>query len=101
MRKRASAAEWTERVRAWRESGQTAKAFADARGYPSHLLQWWGGELARREQHKPRAQVGRLVRVSLPSTPLTIVVGGARIEVRVGFDGALLRDVVMALGGER
>jgi hypothetical protein len=41
------------------------------------------------------------VRVAPPSVPLTVGVGAARIEVRGGFDRALLRDVVDALGGGR
>jgi hypothetical protein len=101
MTKRASAAEWTERVRAWRESGQTAKAFGEEKGYASHLLQWWGSELVRRGRRTPRVRVARVVRVSPPSAQLTVAVGAARIEVGVGFDRALLHDVVMALGGER
>jgi hypothetical protein len=41
------------------------------------------------------------VRVAPPSVPLTVAVGAAHIEVRDGFDRALLRDVVDALGGRR
>ena len=95
-----TAAEWSERVRAWRESGQTAPAFAEGKGYSEKLLRWWASELTRRTRKQPRIRIARVVR-SPPSAPLTVAVGGARIEVRAGFDRALLRDLVDALGGAR
>jgi hypothetical protein len=102
MTERTTAAEWTERVRAWGESGRTAREFAAGKGYSDKLLQWWGSELARRERRKPAAvKLARVVRVPAPSAALTVAVGDARIEIRGGFDAALLRDVVGALGGAR
>lgn len=101
MTVKATAAEWAERVRAWRESGQSAPEFAEGKGYSEKLLRWWGSELARRERQKPRVQMARVVRVPPASVPLTVAIGAARIEVRAGFDRALLRDVVDALRGAR
>ncbi len=102
MTVRATAAEWTERVRAWRESGRTAREFALGKSYSDKLLQWWGSELARRERRRPAGvKLARVVRVPAPSAPLTVTVGSARIDVRAGFDATLLRDVVDALGGAR
>jgi hypothetical protein len=48
----------------------------------------------------------RLLRVKRPRTaiaaaPLLVLVGDARVEVRAGFDEAVLRKVVDALGGTR
>jgi hypothetical protein len=93
-----TAAEWSERVRAWRESGQTASEFAEGKGYSSKLLRWWGSELARRARQAPDVRLARVERRSSPSALLTIVIGAARIEVSAGFDRALLRDVISALG---
>jgi hypothetical protein len=52
--------------------------------------------------------MARIVRRSRESTEeqtsaetLAIVVGRARVEVGRGFDGALLREVVAALGGTK
>ena len=101
MKVKTRATEWAERVRAWRESGKTSREFAEAKGYSDKLLRWWGSELARRERAKPSVKLARLVRVAVPRAPLTVAVGTARIEVRAGFDRALLRDVVDALGGAR
>jgi hypothetical protein len=101
MMVKATAAEWTERVRAWNESGREAEAFAEGKGYSAKLLRWWGSELTRRERRRARVPLARVVRVAPPSVPLTVAVGAAHIEVRGGFDRALLRDVVDALGGRR
>lgn len=98
---RTRAAEWAERVRAWQESGQTAPAFAEGKGFSAKLLRWWGSELARRARKKPRVRMALVVRPPPPITPLTVAIGAARIEVRAGFDRALLRDVVDALGVAR
>ena len=101
MKVKATAAEWAERVRAWRETGQEAAVFAGGKGYSAKRLRWWCSELARRERRKPSVRLARLVRVAPPSVPVIIAIGGARIEVRAGFDRAVLRDVVSAIGGAR
>jgi len=36
-----------------------------------------------------------------PGSTLTVRVGSAQVEVRVGFDSALLRELVEALGSSR
>jgi hypothetical protein len=104
-RMRTSAAEWAERVRAWRESGSTAEEFAQAGGYRAKLLVWWGSELDRRSRRKTPAKrkiVMARVRVSpAPQDALAVVVGDARVVVSRGFDAGLLRDVVAALGPSR
>jgi hypothetical protein len=45
--------------------------------------------------------MARVERGSSQSALLTIVIGAARIEVSAGFDRALLRDVIGALGDVR
>jgi hypothetical protein len=98
---RTRAAEWSERVQAWRESGQTAPAFAEGKGYSASLLRWWGSELSRRSGSAKPVRVARVVRRAQQDAPLTVAVGEARIEVRTGFDRALLRELVDALGARR
>lgn len=95
---KASAAEWAERVRAWRESGQGAAEFAAGKDFTDRTLRWWASEFARRE--RPSVKMARVVRVA-ETTDVTIVVGDARIGVRRGFDPELLREVVIALAGAR
>ena len=98
---RTRATEWAERVQAWRESGQTAPAFAEGKGFSASLLRWWGSELARRAGTEKPVRVARVVRRPRERAALTVAVGAARIEVGPGFDHALLREVLEALGGAR
>lgn len=108
------AAQWQERVDAWKASGQSADAFATGKGFSGKTLRWWSCELGRRrrEQKAPsptRAdapKIARVVRTSRSRSEqqddsLHVEVGHARIVVRRGFDASLLHDVVHALGGGR
>jgi hypothetical protein len=109
-----TAEQWQERVDAWRASGQTADTFASGKGFSGKTLRWWSCELGRRARQpsksvataaKPR--IARVVRTSAASSAieregtLHVEVGAARIVVRRGFDAALLRDVIDALGAGR
>ena len=99
---RSTAKEWAERVRGWRESGQTPAAFAAGKGFTEKTLRWWSTELERRarRQAMPIA-MARVVRTPRESMPLVVTVRAARVEVRDGFDHALLREVIEALGEAR
>ena len=95
---RSTAKEWAERVRAWRESGQPAAAFAAGKGFSDKTLRWWSTELERRSRRQATPiSVARVVRTPRESTPLMVTVGAVRVEVRSGFDAALLRELVDAL----
>lgn len=104
-----SVEEWSERVRAWRESGATAAEFAEARGYRPKALEWWAGELVRRERAKVTTKKVPMARVEVipreqsirKEVAMEIVVGRARVVVERGFDASLLREVVEALGAIR
>ena len=108
---RTRAAEWSERVRAWRESGQSAEEFAKAgAGYRPTTLRWWASELARRSspsktrrrRSRPTVTMARVVRrAKQVEGAIAIRVGSAVIAVHRGFDAQLLRDVVSALGSGR
>jgi hypothetical protein len=120
-------AKWSERVRAWRESGRTAEQFADGQGFEASTLRYWASRLramqggrapaAGRPGDTPRVRLVRVRRRGRPTSgaretsgvrlqedassdaALVIALGAARIEVRRGFDARLLSDVVEALGG--
>jgi hypothetical protein len=98
---RTSATEWAERVEAWHGSGQTADVFAESNGYSAKLLRWWGSELARRSRRQAKVRTVPVVRCLEAREPLTVSVGAARIEVRAGFDRALLHELIDTLGGAR
>jgi hypothetical protein len=98
-------ARWSERVREWRASGQTAPDFARGRGFEPSTLRYWASRLHRRSaQATPKVRLLRVRRVQrdlAAAEPLVLAIGAARVEVRAGFDRALLRDLVDALGGSR
>ncbi len=91
---------WSERVRGWRASGRTATEFAVGAGFEASTLRYWASRLKRAEDApRPHARLLRVTPTSAGvSAPLVVVAGGARIEVRAGFDATLLRDVVRAPG---
>ncbi len=96
---------WIDRVREWRASGMTAPEFAAGRGFAPSTLRYWASlrrhELATTPPPRALRRV-RMARVevapSISASPLVVEVAGARIEIQAGFDRALLRDVVAALG---
>jgi hypothetical protein len=96
-------ARWAQRVRAWKASGATAREFAQGQGFKATTLRWWSSQVGRRGQavgSKAAPEV-RMVRALVVAQhhPLLVRVGAAHVEVRRGFDGVLLREVVEALGG--
>jgi hypothetical protein len=104
---RARATEWVERVRAWRESGQSAEEFAAGKDFTERTLMWWAGEFDRRSRSKGAVKLARVVgraerdeSVAL-SESVMLSVAGVSICVRLGFDAELLRQVIRALGDAR
>jgi hypothetical protein len=100
---------WSERVREWKASGRTAKEYAEGRDFKASTLVYWAsclrtgiGGARRAKKREPRVRMVRVV----PSTArsedaIVVAIGSARVAVRTGFDPALLRQVVNALGGGR
>jgi transposase len=105
----ATQAKWVERVRGWKTSGLSATDYARGRGFAAATLAWWSsrirvaglcGEVAT-STSSSQVRMARVVRAAAPSSSINVRVGGANLEVRAGFDPALLREVVEALGGSR
>ncbi|MFI4978387.1 MAG: IS66 family insertion sequence element accessory protein TnpA [Solirubrobacterales bacterium] len=103
---------WAERIREWKASGQSAADYAQGRGFEASTLRWWASRIGRgavtgtsataKPKAAPRVRLVRVVPAAKPATrSLTIRVGAAYVEVGAGFDRALLRELVDALGGER
>lgn len=104
---------WSERVREWRESGQTAQVFSRGRGFPAGTLHYWAHQLkkqgsaeastatkARAKRKAPaRVRVVRLARIAESSAPavLTVEVGTARLCISAGVDPVTLRATFAAL----
>jgi hypothetical protein len=99
-------AKWSERVREWKASGRTAKEYAAGREFKASTLVYWAsclrtgtGGAPRAQKREPRVRMVRVVptRVRVDDT-IVVAIGPARVAVRAGFDSALLRQVVRALG---
>jgi hypothetical protein len=100
----ADARVWAERVAAWRESGQSADAFASGRGFAGATLRWWSSRLGRRraEERAPTVRLARVVRSPEPSplqSTIIVEIGRGRVLVPPGVDAATLATVLSTLGG--
>lgn len=106
---------WAERIRQWRASGKTAKEFANGQEFRSSTLRYWASELNRRTgrqvnaaavaeaTHRGGVPLVRVRRVKHPAAaePMVVTIGGARVELRAGFDRVLLRELIDTLGVAR
>jgi len=105
----ATETKWVNRVREWQASGRTAPDYARGRGFAPSTLVWWSsrlrsgalGDAVASTTSGSTVRMARVVRVPPSAGTLRVTVGGAGIEVGSGFDPALLREVVEALGGTR
>ncbi|AUX31277.1 uncharacterized protein SOCE836_034060 [Sorangium cellulosum] len=91
-------AKWADRVRAWRESGESAEEFARSRGFAASTLHGWSSRLSRAERPRFLRLVPKAP-AAMSAPELVVEVGGARVRVVAGFDPTLLAEVVRALGG--
>ncbi len=95
---------WLDRVREWKAGGLTAEEYAQGRGFEGSTLRVWGSRLRQVPKEAPMPSVRmarvRVARRTPESSTVVLAVGKARIEVRQGFDRALLREVIEAVGGE-
>ena len=111
---------WARRVAAWQSSGMTSAEYCAGRRqftagglrYWAHRLRRGGGAAMPNQDGAPALRLVRLERVparvavppvaeTLSSSPLIIELGGARVTVPAGVDGATLRTVLDALAAER
>lgn len=108
---------WTERVGAWRASGERAETFSRREGYAASTLRWWASKL-KRDLAPPEpttspamsreVRLARVIRAapqasSVPSPhghtiTLEVVHAGVRIGVEAGADRATLTMVLDVLG---
>ena len=103
-----------ERIEEWTRSGQSAAEFAEGKPYTSGTLTWAASRLRNRGADKrragrsaarrqPKIQLAEVRRSSkaVAVESLVLEIAGARVAVQRGFDRALLRDVVVALRGDK
>lgn len=95
---------WITRITAYKQSGQTMKAWCREQDVTLDQLKYWlqklKSETGESDSSTPTSFVPLALHESLPvptSTSLRLQVGIVHIEVNVGFDPGLLRNVVAAL----
>lgn len=92
--------EWQERIRDYRDSGLTMRAWCAAREVPFNQLKYWLRKLStgtRKQSDVTWVSVSPPLDFSSPASTLIVRVGGASIDVHPGFDPSLLGQVVRAL----
>jgi hypothetical protein len=95
---------WIARLTAYKQSGQTMKVWCNAQGVTLDQLKYWLRKLKSEDggsESPPAASFVPLVLSESSHAPtsasLRLHVGDVHIDVNVGFDPRLLRDVVAAL----
>jgi hypothetical protein len=91
---------WRQTIAAWKQSGQTAAAFAARRGVSVPSLYAWRQELARRDRG-PAAPAPTFVPVHIvPDARLEVLLpSGLIVRTPVGADPVAVARLVAALGG--
>lgn len=94
---------WRPVIREQEGSGLSVQAFCEKHGHVTHQFNYWKRKLqsSRAEPRLVPIVPKRAVGTVRPSSAdsLTLEVGKARIVVRSGFDGNLLRELLEVLGG--
>lgn len=110
---------WAERIKAWKQSGETAAAYGARTGVSEHALHNWSSVLRRESRERLEAGAGlvratdfvevvRPVSTSTRVKTLSHVRDGRGFELHLGngnrlsiperFDTTALREVIGALG---
>jgi hypothetical protein len=91
--------EWAKRVRDWKTSGKTAKAFAAELRISADALKWWKWRLGphgrkQRSWKRATSEVSPLTFVEMPAARIesleVVFVSGTRIRVASDFDPVAL-----------
>ena len=96
-----NATERGREVERWRTSGVSARDYCVAHGVSQESLRRWAQEV----DAAGTGLTPKFVRVEVTgrreSGGLVVEIGRVRVRVERGFDGAVLRELVEALGGTR
>ena len=68
-RRKASAAQWAERVQRWQQSGLTAERFGRREGLDPRQLRWWPWSLGKRAAGSEGASVTSFLPVRVVAAP--------------------------------
>ena len=89
-----------ELIRAVQQRGETVSIAAARLGVPISTAYQWMRSAAAKVLAAPAPTFVEVVAECATRSAMLIRIGAAEIEVRAGFDARLLREVVVALGGE-
>ena len=95
--------EWQEKVAEFRASGLSGAAWCAAEGIKPHMLYYWTKQFPQQTEAPALIQPQWLPvmlsdqRTEKEVNSLQVRIGPAVIDVRPGFDGKLLTDVVRVL----
>jgi hypothetical protein len=99
-----SSAFWGQQVAAWKQSGQTIRAFCGEQNLTESQFHLWKRRLGTKPTRTPGGSVKdptpKFVPVSvtgLRGSPITLMVRDATIRIESGVDLELLRTVLCAL----
>jgi hypothetical protein len=91
---------WRQRIREWRQSGLTVRAFCARRGLAQPSFYAWRREIAKRDVASPAFVPVQIVghTAVAANAALELVLGGGRtIRVAAGFHAATLRQLLAVL----
>lgn len=84
--------EWTDKITAWRESGQSIAAWCRQHEESYYRFIYWRKRLEPKQE-----KTGRFVELTLGPSSLLLSCNGMTLHIERGFDRELLRDVLSVL----
>lgn len=94
---------WSSRISDYKASGERVAAWCARHQVTPHQLFYWMRKLKKADQQTPAASGSKWVAVSVERTidneaaPILVKVGTVAVEVRAGFEPAVLAAVVRTL----
>ena len=93
---------WRERLEDHAVSEMTVADWCQFNSLPIHQYYYWKRKIAPEDNRPTEAPTGWNAVQVLPDSPeekpsLTLRIRSAEIEIKAGFDAALLREIVLAL----
>ena len=89
-----------ELLRVVQQRGEAVSRVATRLGIPVSTAQRWMRNISAKPSSAERQTFVQVVPERATRSSVVVCLGPAHIEVRAGFDPRLLRDVVVALGGD-
>jgi hypothetical protein len=84
--------EWTDKIAAWRESGQSIAAWCRQHDESYYRFIYWRKRLGPKQK-----KTGGFVELTFETSSLSLECNGLTLHIERGFDRELLRDVLSVL----